>query len=332
MTIARADDVRVMLGERASDHLTIVATCGSRAEVTRNRTVPVEGTAAGDAFRTGRPLLVDDASTDPRVYLPAIEPLQPGPVIYAPMIASNEALGVLSVDNAKGGRAFDPVDLEVVASFARQAALAIDLGRSRGDRERIRMLEDRERIGRDLHDTVIQRLVAVGMQLQAGLVTTPPDQRERIERSIDEIDATIKEIRTSSFTLSTPTAQGLRREIVDLVDDYAARAGFAGHVTFSGPVDTAIGPEIGAEIRAVVREAVSNVARHACARRIEVTIAAAGDVLVRVADDGRGIDPAAARRSGLRNLSERAVALGGTCEVASSGTGTTLTWRVPGAQ
>jgi signal transduction histidine kinase len=330
VSIARADDVRLMLADSDGDHLTIVATHGVNAEATRNLAVPVEGTAAGDAFVSGTARLVEDAMSDPRVYQPAIEALRPGPVIYAPMVTADETLGVLSVDNAKGGRPFEPIDVDVVTSFARQAALAIKLARSRADREHIHTLEDRERIGRNLHDTVIQRLFAVGMQLQAGLGGDTAQQRARIEKAIDEIDATIKEIRTSIFSLSVPPAQGLRHEILTLVDGYAERSDFEAHVVFDGPVDTAVSSTIAEEVQAVVRETISNVARHAHATHLDVSIGVGdGIVVVRIEDDGDGIDPARTRRSGLLNLERRAEARGGTCEVTSSPKGTTVTWRVP---
>jgi signal transduction histidine kinase len=250
-------------------------------------------------------------------------------VIYAPLVAADETLGVLSVDNAKGGRAFDALDVEVVTSFARQAALALDLARSRVDRDRIRLLEDRERIGRNLHDTVVQRLFAVGMQLQASLIADPKDQRSRIEQSIDELDATIKEIRTSIFLLSTPPEQGLRHEITTIIDGYADRSGVAARVVFDGPVDTAISAEIAKHVEAVVREGVSNVIRHANARRVDVLVAVATDVFVRIADDGSGIPEAESRRSGIDNLARRAEELGGTFTITTNADGTTLEWRVP---
>jgi signal transduction histidine kinase len=328
VTIARADDVRLLLRNEPGE-LQIVAALGSHTDELVGMTVPIEGTAAGDAFRTGEALLVEDASSDPRVYLPAIEPLRPGPVIYAPLVAADETLGVLSVDNTKGGRAFEALDVEVVTSFARQAALALDLARSRGNRDRIRLLEDRERIGRNLHDTVVQRLFAVGMQLQASLMADPADQRARIEQSIDELDATIKEIRTSIFLLSTPPTQGLRHAITTMVDGYADRSGVAAHVVFDGPVDTAIPAEMAGHVEAVIREGVSNVVRHANARRVDVLVEAAADVLVRIADDGAGIPATETRRSGLDNLARRAEELGGTFEVTTTGDGTTLEWRVP---
>jgi len=330
LAIARADDVRLMLREPGADHLTILATHGLHADATLRLEVPIEGTVAGDALRTGETLVVENATDNPRVHQPAIEALRPGAVIYAPLVAADETLGVLAVDNAKDGRCFDAVDVEVVASFARQAALAIDLARGRGDRERIHMLEDRERIGRNLHDTVVQRLFAVGMQLQAGLSVDPVRQRSRVERAIDEIDATIKEIRTSIFSLSSAPAHGLRDEITTMVDGYAERTVLETRVVFEGPVDTAIPVELARDAETVVREAVSNVVRHAGAGHVDVAVVVdEGRVLVRVADDGHGIPAQEARRSGLANLERRAVERGGTFDVESTPRGTTLVWRVP---
>jgi signal transduction histidine kinase len=243
--------------------------------------------------------------------------------------AVDETLGVLSVDNTKGGRAFEALDIEVVTSFARQAALAMDLARSRGHQDTIRMLEDRERIGRNLHDTVVQRLFAVGMQLQGTLMADPGTHRERIGQAIDEIDATIKEIRTSIFLLSTAPAHGVRQEVTSIVDGYAEREGWLARVGFDGPVDSAIPDALVHHVEAVIREAVSNVARHATAHRVDVTIDVGTDVVVVVADDGGGIPDDQTRRSGLANLERRATDLGGRFRVESGPEGTTLTWTVP---
>ena len=135
-SIARADAVRVMLLDDEHRGLEIVAAYGADAEETIGLAVPLEGTAAGDACRTGETQVVVDAGQDPRVFLPAIEALRPGPVVYAPCGGVEGLFGVLSVDNAKGGRQFDPLDIDVIGSFARQAGLAVELARSRGDRDR----------------------------------------------------------------------------------------------------------------------------------------------------------------------------------------------------
>ena len=322
--------MRVLLGGRDDADLRVVAARGMHAEEIVGMRIPIEGTVAGDAFRSGR-----DARGRGRHERPAgaisrpIEPLRPGPIVYAPLLAVDETLGVLSVDNAKGGRAFEALDIEVITSFARQAALAMDLARSRGHQDTIRTLEDRERIGRNLHDTVIQRLFAVGMQLQGTLMADPASHRERIGQAIDEIDTTIKEIRTSIFLLSTPPAHGVRQEVTSIVDGYAERAGWLARVGFDGPVDSAIPDALVQHVEAVIREAVSNIARHANAHRVDVTVDVGPDIVVVVADDGDGIPADQTRRSGLANLERRAEELGGRFTVETGSDGTRLTWTVP---
>ena len=192
------------------------------------------------------------------------------------------------------------------------------------------LIEDRERIGRNLHDTVIQRLFAVGMLLQAAVADHGDAVTDRISKAIDEIDATIKEIRTSIFVLATPRRSGLRAEILDVVHDYAERSSFEAHVVFDGPVDTAITGRVQRDLVATVREAVSNASRHALARRVDVSLAVADDVVLEVIDDGVGNREGEKRRSGLANLHARAAALGGSFDVTTTpGSGTILTWRVP---
>ncbi len=292
-------------------------------------TIPISGTAAGEAFVTGDTQTVDDATRDPRVFRPAIEALGAGAVVYVPLQGGDGVLGVLSVDNARGGRVFDELDIAVTTSFAHQAALAIEFARSRGARDRMRVLEDRERIGRNLHDTVVQRLFAIGMLLQATIADRTDIEAEQIAKAIDEVDATIKEIRTSIFTLSTPLKVGLRSEILDLVEAYAERSTFETQVVFDGPVDTAVPPEVAQHLLACVREALSNASRHASATHVCVSLAVGDEVVLTVGDDGQGFE-GRVRRSGLANMEERAAVLEGKLEVVSSpDSGTTVTWRVP---
>ncbi len=328
--IARADAVRVMLGSDDGRLLEIVAADGEHTEEIAGLSVPVEGTAAGEAFLGGTIRMIEDASQDPGVFLPAIEALKPGAVAYVPLQGADRVLGVVSVDNAKGGRSFDDRDLDVISTFAHQAALAIELARSRTDNDRVRMLEDRERIGRNLHDTVIQRLFAVGMLLQSTFADMSDPRSTRISKAIDEIDATIKEIRTSIFTLATPPETGVRAEIVDLVHDYGERAGFEPHLVFDGPVDTAICPDVARHLVACAREAMSNASRHAHATRVDVSVQVTDEIVLRVVDDGVGMRADRPRRSGIANLERRAAGLRGTFDLISEpGAGTTVVWRVP---
>jgi signal transduction histidine kinase len=329
-SIARADTVRLLLPAGGEQCLVVEAAYGERAEASRGARVPVEGTIAGDAFVRGENLLVDDATIEPQDRLPALEALKPGPVVFVPLIGAGQTIGVLAVDNTTTGRPFDPLDVDVIGSFARQAALAVELARSRGDRERVHMLEDRERIGRNLHDGVVQRLFAVGMLLQATIGDRSDGEAARVSKAIDEIDATIKEIRTSIFSLSAPPSSGVRTEIVNLVDDIAERSELEPHVVFEGPIDAGLPEGMTNDVLAVLREAVSNVARHARANRLDVLVRVGDEIVLEVGDNGVGLPTVETRRSGLANLEERAAAHRGTLtvEAVPSG-GTRLVWRAP---
>ena len=193
------------------------------------------------------------------------------------------------------------------------------------------VLADRERIARDLHDVVIQRLFATGMELQSTVPhTTRPEVAKRINHAVDALDATIHDIRRSIFELRTPHGASLRTELRDTVEAAAETLGFRPVLDTSGPVDSAVPDDIVPEILAVVREALSNVARHANARTVRVSVrAAGGQIAVVVQDDGVGSDASLAR-GGMVNLGDRATDLGGTFEVnRSEGGGTVIAWRVP---
>jgi PAS domain S-box-containing protein len=205
----------------------------------------------------------------------------------------------------------------------------------RAAQEELALVEDRERIARDLHDTVLQRIFATGLSLQAtALRTDAPGLRERLEAAVAELDTTIREIRTSIFSLQgAPAGRGLRSVVMTVSSEATRPLGFAPTVGFDGPVDAAGTDETTTAVAAVLREALSNVARHARAKRVDVDLAVTGHELVlRVADDGVGLDPDAADQGGwgLTNMGERARALGGKCRVAPGpGGGTLVEWRVP---
>jgi signal transduction histidine kinase len=188
------------------------------------------------------------------------------------------------------------------------------------------LVADRERIARDLHDHVIQRLFAVGLSLQ-GLSRVSDDEpaRTRLDRAVGEIDEAIADLRSSIFDLRSvdDSRPGLRRRLAD----FARPAGPRITVRFHGPVDTVVEPRRAADGEAVVREALSNARRHARAQTVAVTVAATDSLTVTVADDGCGIGPDAAR-SGLKNLAQRAVSWGGTLTIDGE-SGTTLRWSVP---
>ena len=201
----------------------------------------------------------------------------------------------------------------------------------RRDAERLTLLEDRDRIAKDLHDTVIQRLFATAMTLMAAIkITQKREVAVRVQRAVDDLDDTIRQIRSSIFALqANGDEESLRSRVHALVDGAAEQLGFSPSVRLDGLLDTAVDDETGEQLLAVVREALSNVARHARAGEAAVAIDVGDELMLRVEDDGVGI-PEGGRRSGLRNMTERAEACGGSCTTRGRpGGGTILAWRVP---
>jgi signal transduction histidine kinase len=239
---------------------------------------------------------------------------------------------MLIVSQSPAQTALGSDDAVLLSTFAGQAALALERVRAQDERELLAVLEDRERIARDLHDVVIQRLFATGMHLQAAAVPEMrPETAKRINDAVDDLDATIRDIRRSIFELRAPAGQSLRAELRDAVDAAGATLGFRADLSTSGPVDSAVPDDVVPELLAVLREALANVARHARARSARVSIRVSdGELILQVRDDGIGIDPALAR-DGVVNMGERAGDLGGSFEIgpAPDGSGTLLTWRVP---
>jgi len=259
-------------------------------------------------------------------------PLETGAALLVPLAASGEILGALVVAYRRGSVAFaeDP-DVALVETFAGQAALALERARAQEEREMLAVLGDRERIARDLHDVVIQRLFAAGMQLQgAARHAVRPEIRQRIDSVVDDLDTTIRDIRGAIFELRTPAHGHLRSEIRSLVEEAGAALGFRPRLTIDGPVDSAVPDPVWPELLAVLREALSNVARHARASSVSVVAAVRdGRFVLTVTDNGTGIGEVT-RTSGLANMRMRAEELGGELTLAPGDPrGTVLTWSVP---
>lgn len=225
----------------------------------------------------------------------------------------------------------DVQDRDLFAGFADQVALSLDRTQALADRQELAVISDRERIARDLHDIVIQRLFATGLQLQ-GVAAMAADGAvsDRLDAAVADLDDTIRAIRGTIFELQDRRGDSLRAGVRKLVKEYVPVLGFTPGVRTSGPVDTAVPPALGAQLLAVLREAISNVARHALADSAQVDVSVTPERLeLRVADDGVGL-PAEVSESGLRNARRRADDLGGTLEVLPVGDrGTVLVWRVP---
>jgi signal transduction histidine kinase len=230
-------------------------------------------------------------------------------------------------------RPFADADVRMITAFAGHTALAVEFLRASADRQRLAVLEDRDRIAQDLHDLVIQRLFAVGLGLQGvSSLVRSPQVAGKLAGFVDDLDTTIHAIRQTIFSLQEPvgTSSGLRGDIVRVVAEASQSLGFEPRLTMQGPIDSAVPPSTTPELLAVLREALSNVARHAQARTVHVTLAVDTDawrVTLVVEDDGRGIGQVVSLGQGIHNMKSRAQRLGGTCTLAPRPDGgTRLTW------
>ncbi|WP_046777612.1 GAF domain-containing sensor histidine kinase [Streptomyces yangpuensis] len=318
----------------------IVAVSAESAATSLGVVIPAESPVV-DHLLCGEPVFTDDASSDPRMVSPLTSAF--GPCMMLPLHSGGRVLGALVTPRARGGRPFSESERTLATQFASQAALALMMAEAQRDRERLAVFEDRDRIARDLHDLVIQRLFATGMMLEgAQRRSIVPEVRDGVGKAVDELDVTIQEIRTAIFALQQGPAEapsGLRTRVLREINMAAVPLGFKPAHRFLGPVDTVVGELVGKNLIAALREALSNAFRHADASRIEVVLDCTvtlpdgrPGVRLEVADDGVGI-PESGRRSGLRNLRRRAESLGGTSSygpgLGEDGGGTTLVWEAP---
>lgn len=286
------------------------------------------GTLLRDVVEGLQPVLADS----PRAFLdtPTGEP--GGPTVAVPMRAVERVIGVLVAQRDPGRPPFRPSEVPLLVSFADQAALALELGEKHRAQQELAVFTDRDRIARDLHDHVIQRLFAVGLKLQGTLRrTSDADVQDRVQQAVDELDRTVREIRTAVFDLHTADhgTGGLRRQLLDTVGDVTAESAVTTSVHTTGPVDTLVPAAVATHLLAVVREAATNTVRHSGAGALTVTVSVDRELTAEVVDDGRGV-AGTDRRSGLRNLAERAAELGGTFTVESpEAGGTRLVWTAP---
>ncbi|WP_189815870.1 sensor histidine kinase [Streptomyces olivaceoviridis] len=316
--------------------LSVEIAVGAEAEAHRGLVLSLRDSLMGLAFSAAAPVSSDDVDHDTRI---SSEPPRfggLGPAVAVPIGTGEGGVrGVVLVAREAGRPVFLAKETEMLRGFAGQAAIAMELAERRRDAQQIAVLEDRDRIARDLHDLAIQRLFATGMTLQsAGRFIEHPEAAERVLRAVDDLDETIKIIRSTIFGLRTrggaASGGGLRARVVRTVGEAAPVLGLAPSVRMEGLVDTDVPPEIADHVMAVLSEALTNIARHARADRAQVVLTTDGrEVCLTVSDNGVGIAPDG-RRSGLRNMAERAAKLGGRLELTRpDGGGTTLSWRVP---
>ncbi|GAA3480696.1 hypothetical protein GCM10018966_052270 [Streptomyces yanii] len=314
-------------------------------ELHRGLVVPADDNLVGRAFSSAAPVTTPDVSRDERGEMgipPEVSATAPrftgmGPAVAVPIGSGDGARGVVLLVRAEGRTVFSEKETEPLQGFAAQAAVAMQLAERRRDAEQIAVLEDRDRIARDLHDLAIQRLFAAGMTLQsAGRFIEHTEASERVLRAVYDLDETIKIIRSTIFGLRPrdddgSVGVGLRARVVRAVGEAAPVLGFAPSLRMEGLLDTDVPKEIAGHVVAVLSKSLTNIARHARADRADVGLETDGrEVRLTVSDNGVGIPPGG-RRSGLRNMTERAEQLGGKLELSSpaDGGGTTLIWRVP---
>jgi signal transduction histidine kinase len=252
-----------------------------------------------------------------------------------PIRVRGTVFGNLYLCDKADGSEFTQSDEELVSALAVTAGVAIESARLHARVGELLLVEDRERIARDLHDTVIQRIFATGLVLSgiAARLDDPP-LSERLQSAVDDLDDTVRHIRTTIFELSQPRLPGrsLRQEILDLAVETGEASGVEPSVSFDGPVDIVIGPDVAENLLATLREALTNAVKHAHTERIEVLVQTRNGLLTLVVlDEGVGL-PATLRTEGrgLHNLRTRAEQLGGTMIIETRQTGgTALTWQVP---
>ncbi|WP_329530922.1 GAF domain-containing sensor histidine kinase [Streptomyces sp. NBC_01450] len=315
--------------------LAVEIAVGMDAEAHRGLVLPMDTSLMGLAFSGAVPVTSEDVTHDERISLEPPRFGGLGPAVAVP-IGTGEAgvRGVVLLAREAGRPVFTMTETETLQAFAAQAAVAMELAERRQDAEQIAVLEDRDRIARDLHDLAIQRLFATGMTLQsAGRFIEHAEASERVVRAVDDLDETIKIIRSTIFGLRTRDGAGeagLRARAIRVVGEAAPVLGFAPSVRMEGLLDTDVPKEISDHVMAVLSEALTNIARHARADRTEVVLTTDGrEVRLSVTDNGVGI-PSDGRRRGLRNMAERAEQLGGRLELGEpEGGGTALVWRVP---
>ena len=331
--IAVADVAAVVLPtDDDPEGLEIAVVAGREAQGLRAMRYPRAGTLDRLAMEEGVGILLD-AFEDQHLHVHLTAAMSVGPVMALPLIGEWGPRGVIIVGRVEERPRFTEAELELAGGFAAQAALALELADARADQQRLTVLEDRNRIARDLHDHVIQRLYASGLSLQSALATPRDEQLEGLlTRTVADLGHTIRQIRTSIFELTDedPDRPGPRAAVLDVVRRAGAGLRTSPRVTFVGPVDTAVDDTMTGDLTAVVSEALTNVVRHADARAVEVSVEVAGErVRVVVGDDGVGLGDRP-RGRGLSDLQQRAVEAGGDLTLRTrEGGGLLLEWDVP---
>jgi signal transduction histidine kinase len=326
-TAAGADFATLALAQ-GDDQVIVAAVSGVLATDLAGRTAPSETSLCGHAIRTGKPALIPDYRDESPAIAVSVEM---GPLLVVPLTAGEHTRGALTLGRLADRAGFTETDLNMATSFATQAAVALELRDARDTHERLARAEDRDRIAGDLHDHVIQELFALGMGLQGlASVTDRPAHVTRIVGYIDSLDKVISTIRGTIFQMQQPIGHdptGLQARICDIATEHTPQLGYTPQLRFAGPLDLAVNEGLAADVLAVIREAISNCARHAHATRLEISIALAHNLLtLEITDNGHGLGTPT-RSSGLTNMRRRAEHHHGTLAITTPDQGGThLTW------
>lgn len=312
--------------------LEIVAADGADALLLRGERIPVAASwVSSDA--SGDWVVVDDAHTDGDPFTQVLE-LDVGPLVVLPMRRKDGSFaGASAFGRRHGSSSFTKSELSIAAKIVQVLVDALELSEARAKAGHLAILDDHDRIARDLHDSIIQDLFAIGLRLEAAATQQPAGKGAgRMQEAVDSIDDVIQGIRTVIFDLHSPaTAQGgLRKGILELVEDTRETLGFLPRVGLTGPIDTFVDDTVAQNLLTVLHETLSNVVRHAHATEVDVMIDVAEEVTLTVVDDGEGFpgDPSAGH--GLTNLRARAEALGGSFSIEPRTVGGSIVcWRVP---
>ncbi len=310
------------------DTLVVSAAVGINAADVLGRRVPVQGSTSGAVFRSGEPLITEAL----RYPIEAFTDVGQRPAIVMPLRAHDHVAGVIAIARGADQPPFSESYLDVMSDFAMHAALALALASAREDSRQLTILAERERIAHDLHDHVIQRLFAAGMDLQGTLARArSPEVADRLNRTLDDLQTIIEEIRTTIFQLKTPLAKkgDFRHRTQRVIADLTGNRDIVTTVRMHGPMTT-VGGELAEHAEAVTAEAISNALRHSGASRLTVEISVADMFTLDISDNGSGIPADNSRRSGLANMNYRAEQLGGSCEITNPpGGGTRVHWIAP---
>jgi len=314
------------------DRLVVAAAEGRGSADLIGATLDASTSLSGRAIAGGEPITVENLTANADVLAEARR-LGLGPGLFLPLSDEQGGVGALVVARARGAASFTSSDQVAAQLFASAAGVVLALGQTRAELEELQLVSEHERIARDLHDTVIQRLFAIGMGLQSIQGRSGPPVTERIDASVQALDTVIRDIRETIFDLNRGPSSNLdlRQRIGAVLSEAADQLGFEPELAYRGPFETAVDEEMAGHLLAVLREALSNTARHARAGSVEVGVSAdAAFVVLTVTDDGVGLSGTGRSGNGLGNMAERARHLGGRFEIGTADPrGTALEWRVP---